>query len=1237
MALTHTRKSSIAGALVALLLGPLAVLAPTPLAPVVHTAEAAPISPPCSRAAIVSVPAGGLILPSPSAPNTASLAVTGSGFYSFEPVTVYFNAAVPFGGSDQGSSATATTADVNGAIAVTLPLNARPAANSQYVVAAVGVGGSCATSGSVAIGAVPAIEGVSAALSPDSLTVGSRLQTVLISSTIVPSNVVSLAATIDASSTNNYGTAGQTSPQAIGAFPRPDLSTPTYAVFQLAVPGALTPNVHTVMLVGTASGSAATYHDAAGLRYKATAPATLSASPGGAPAFSTITVNGGGFAGSSAATVQPITITLTGAGGSSPILTTTTTSSISGTFSAPLTIPGTAAQGTATLRAVDATGLQATAPLTITSVTTAAGSASLTVVPSGSACPAPAGVTASAVPTETVILILGGYTANETVNLVVNNIQFATLKVDANGNLNTQALFPVANRDSTPLNGLPGDRGITQGVYTVSAVGSASGKVATQTIATCSTTLTGSSPLIAGGAAQTISGAGFASGEVVTVTSYLGSAAGSLAGPTASGVAPAFVATANQLGQFTGTFTAPITFTTYTLRAQGSLSNLVATTAITSTAAGLTLATGPVYPCSPFTLSATGGFTPSDVISLTAQGGATVTTTATASGGFAATVTAPANTAAGTLAVAIASRRGSIVVAQPITVPTAALTVSPATAPQGGTVSVVGADYIPSAPVTISMEFVANGVAVPAGGPTQVVTASASGDFTTTMSISPTVVVINGNYQLRGASACSAANTATAALSVSGVVAPPPTPRPSAQPTTIYFAEGYTGRRATNGRADFDEEIAVLNPESFATTVTFTYQIQGQAVPVVKTVAVGANSVLRESVNGDVGPDRIVSAIVSADYRIAAERVMQRMAEAGRLDSTSSLGNTAPGTTWYFAEGYTGATFQQYLTIQNPSAAPANVTVTFLPQNVPSASPRAVTLTVPANSRATENIRRDYLPYGGQSVGMIVTSDQPIVAERVLYFGTGAGSAKFGGTAKAGLSDPAQQFFFAFGSRPGSDTANALAPGQTVNDESYVTVVNPNATVATVQVDFYSAIGQRLGGQALTVAPRTRRTTVVNSILGPVRGPFSTRVTADQPILVERPQYFGGSPNIGRHPGVSLSGAPGGLQTLLFPRLNTALADGTPLVETIYLLNLGSSTITVTGTYYTAGGQTLSAPYSVGAGQITVVNVNTETRTLPLGPLGARFTSTDGPFVATRIANMPDGLSYIGDQGVAVR
>jgi hypothetical protein len=1052
------------------------------------------------------------------------------------------------------------------------------------------------------------------------------------------------------------------------------------------VPGTARPITNTIQVVNTSNG--AVLVSAPFYVYTQTISYAGQTGPGGI--FIT------GVTGQNFSANQPVTVTVALTGTTGPAVVTNTawiTSDALGSWTLPnstgatLQIPSGQAAGIYQLIATDGNGLQATAassgaqPITVTTIA-ATGNASLgLIVQNGvaNACTPPSGASVSLVGnaynndgslatnvmTDSVLATASGaYNNNEVVSFQLNGSQVAT--ANAVGTT-ASAVIVLTTTQFSP------------GLYTVSAIGtggngvSASGTVATSSLYICPPTATPSPASVTVGQPITVTGTGFGAGEAVSGTYYLMTSTVPITfGVGAPGVTQAFTASTTQNGQYSGdtsvtyggitsntggsVFT-PTTFGVYTLHVTGVetttsgppyVTDLVTNTTFTVTAGTIATTTTPVYPSSTFTVSGTGGFVPGEQIVLQPAGGTPVTTTANNSGGFVASLVAPPNTPVGLLPITVTSASRGVVpggITQPITIPTASLSATPNTVALGASTTLVGHGYIPNQGVALGIYFAGtNGVLVPAGTitSTAAVTADATGSFTTTYAVNPAVQVVGGAYVISGTSVASFQNTASVPISVTSLTTTTGSGGvTSTQPTTIYFAEGYTGRFATNGRADFDEYISVLNPDNFTKTVTFTYQIQGSSTPIVTSTAVGPNSDVLRSVNGDVGNDKIVSAIVSSNFRIAAERIINRTAPSGKLDGDSSLGVTAPGTTWYFAEGYTGASFQEYLTVQNPGTVPASVTVTFLPQSVPAATPRTVSFSVPANSRWTENIRADYLPFSDKSVGMIVTSDQPIVAERVEYWGDGVGSAKFGAGSGTGMTAPAKQYFFAYGSNPGATAGNAGAAQQT-NDEGYVTVVNPAPIVngvpgsdATVLVSFFGANGAALGSKSITVSPQTRETVVVNNVIAPLAGPFYIVVSSDQPIFVEHPQYVGGSPNSGAHPGLILQGSPAGVQSVLFPNVNTASASGAPISETVFLMNPGATTVTVNGTYYTPSGSTVSVAYTVPAGQLVVVNVNADAGGLPAGPLGAQYTTgTGGQFIAARIANTPDQLSYVGNQGV---
>jgi hypothetical protein len=475
--------------------------------------------------------------------------------------------------------------------------------------------------------------------------------------------------------------------------------------------------------------------------------------------------------------------------------------------------------------------------------------------------------------------------------------------------------------------------------------------------------------------------------------------------------------------------------------------------------------------------------------------------------------------------------------------------------------------------------------------------------------------------------------TATPVITPSGTVVPTTTAVPVAGGSTYYFAEGFTGQAATNGRATFDERLNILNGNSGAAAVTITYYIQGSATPMVVTRSVAGNTVLRESVNTDVGADKIVAAVVTSPARVYASRTISRLAPDGsRLDSSTTSPVRAPGTNWGFPEGYTGVTFQEYLTILNPGTVAANVTVLLAPQAASAAGAHTLTLTVPALSRTTANIRSLNLNSTAKSVAMLVSSDQPIVPERVIYFGDGSGSGKFGATVSSGIAAPTTAMRFAFGASGGS--------GPTGNQD-FITLLNPSTTGAPVQVTavFTDIAGHALGTSAsVSVGPGTRQTIIANNFLGTAAvDAFSAVLTASGPIEAESAQYFGGSPNIGKHAGVDFPGQPTAATDLFFSDLSTALADnGTATDRFVYLYNPGSASTQVAATYFGGNGATTTATYTVPAGGILPVDAVEATQsTIPPGALGAEFRSATpgGSFVAVTLGRTSDNTSATEDSG----
>jgi hypothetical protein len=647
--------------------------------------------------------------------------------------------------------------------------------------------------------------------------------------------------------------------------------------------------------------------------------------------------------------------------------------------------------------------------------------------------------------------------------------------------------------------------------------------------------------------------------------------------------------------------------------------------------------------------------------------------TVNADGSLSLSVSIPGQATAGAASIQVAAN--GVVLTTTFTVQPA-IVASPPTAQAGATVQVTGNGFAANRTITIT-------VAGQVAATTSSVTTNSLGSFAATVAVPVAVAAA-----LTTITAADGANSASApfvvttgvvtptgtAVTTSGATATPtsgfvpfptvvlptlvpptstvppgitPSPAPtrstSARPlTTAFFAEGYTGQARTNGKASFVENLNVLNPGAGSASVTFTYFVQGSGHQVVINRAVAPHTAMRESVNGDVGPDKLVAVEVTSPQVIGVTRSIDRLTASGsRLDSSTTVPVSAPARTWGFPEGYTGSTFQEYLTLLNPSRTMAQVTVRLAPQASSDDGARVLRLVVPAQGRSTADIRA--LNHGNSvsSVGMLVSSDQPLVAERVEYFGAGTGSAKFGSTVSAGIGAPSRDLRIPFGSAGGA-TQGRGGTLQAVGDQAYVTILNPSLSgkPASVTVSLTDSGGRSLGhAVVIRVAPGTRQTVSANQVIGPhSAGPYSIAVDADAPIEAEVAQYFGGSPNVGTSPGVALPALTRATAGAVLSALATRQATGEAVTQRVYLYDPYGAALKVSATFYGGNGRTAQGVYSVQAGGITAIDVNQVTRALPQGPIGARLARLSGPggFVTVAIGRTNDGRSATEDVGVAV-
>ncbi len=298
-----------------------------------------------------------------------------------------------------------------------------------------------------------------------------------------------------------------------------------------------------------------------------------------------------------------------------------------------------------------------------------------------------------------------------------------------------------------------------------------------------------------------------------------------------------------------------------------------------------------------------------------------------------------------------------------------------------------------------------------------------------------------------------------------------------------YFAEGTT-------RDGFEEWICIQNPNDYPVTVKVDY-ISAGAYTQQKTYPIDAQSRISVFANGDVGPNQDISLYVHSDDGIVAERPMYFNYHGKWTGGHDVMGTDTPRARWYFAEGSTGRGFEEWLAVQNANNADAGLTVTFMKTDGTKVEKK---FTVGANSRWT--LDASSVLGGGVDSSIVLESDQPVVAERPMYFDYKEGEAGYGWTGGhdvVGAIEPKQSWSFAEGCTRD-------------NFDEYICVANPGEEPVEVTFNFMLETGQVVQ-HSIDVGAGSRATLKVADVVG--RGhDVSTRVTAEGGVVAERPMYF---------------------------------------------------------------------------------------------------------------------------------
>ena len=322
-----------------------------------------------------------------------------------------------------------------------------------------------------------------------------------------------------------------------------------------------------------------------------------------------------------------------------------------------------------------------------------------------------------------------------------------------------------------------------------------------------------------------------------------------------------------------------------------------------------------------------------------------------------------------------------------------------------------------------------------------------------------------------------------------------------------FLAEGSTG---ADDKGRFETWILLQNPGDKEATPQITYMTpagpKAGPSPTLKPHT-------RETFNvSDVVPNTwSVSTSVTSAEPIIAERAMYWHAQnaAGELliyrqAAHDSIGVKDAAKEWFLAEGSTGADdkgqFESWILLQNPGTKEAKAEITYMTPKGPKAGP---TPTLAPGTRDTFNVAAN-VP-GDWSVSAKVTSDEPIIAERAMYWHSSAGIYRQAAHDSIGVTQAGNTWFLAEGST-GSDSRGGF--------ETWVLLQNAGTLPANIQIVYMTENGPK-NGPSKVLQPNTRETfNVANTVAN--NWSVSTKVTSNQPVIAERAMYWSSASGIFR-------------------------------------------------------------------------------------------------------------------------
>jgi hypothetical protein len=265
-----------------------------------------------------------------------------------------------------------------------------------------------------------------------------------------------------------------------------------------------------------------------------------------------------------------------------------------------------------------------------------------------------------------------------------------------------------------------------------------------------------------------------------------------------------------------------------------------------------------------------------------------------------------------------------------------------------------------------------------------------------------------------------------------------------------------------------------------------------------------------------------------------------------------------PAERWYLAEGSTSHGFETYVLMQNTADVDATVNVVYN-TTMYGRVPRPQPINIPPGARVTLYLNDD-IP--DADVSTILTSSQPIVAERAVYWNN-----RIEGHESIGATAPSGTWYIAEGS-----TAHGF--------ETWILVQNPQFSSTTVRVTYMTSKGI-IEKAPFDLGPGRRASIAVAKDVGACD--VSAVIESDLEVVCERAVYWDG--RRGGHCSIGVTEG----------SANWYLAEGTTAwgYQTWLLLqNPGESEAGVAVTYMTPSGPVAEPQFTMGPGARHTILVN---------------------------------------------